>query len=137
MVRTGTGSSAGLPHDWGSSRHSRFIAGIGVEQLSEAGTELAVEDGAADLEQEIGAPAGPPHLLGFVHASVDQEVRGSFGDRRADPQTGTVALGIVDQPSALAGQIAVDLAQRRPQSTRRRILFPIAVALEDRHDLAD
>jgi hypothetical protein len=33
-----------LPRDWGSSCDSRSGAGIGVEQLSEAGTELAVED---------------------------------------------------------------------------------------------
>jgi hypothetical protein len=56
---------AGLPRDRGSSRHSRFGAGIGVEQLSEAGTEPAVEDGAADMEQEIDASAGPSHLLGL------------------------------------------------------------------------
>ena len=70
---------------------------------------------AAQLEQEIGAAAGPSHLLGFVHAAVDQEVGRTFGDRSADPQTGTMAFGIVDQPGALAGQIAVDLAQGGPQ----------------------
>ena len=48
--------SVGLPRDWGSSSHSHFGAGIDFEELSEAGAELAVEDGAADLEQEIGAP---------------------------------------------------------------------------------
>jgi hypothetical protein len=67
-----------------------------MEQL--AGTKFAVEAGA--LEQEIGAAAGPSHLLGFVHAAVDQEVGGAFGDRRADPQTGTMAFGMV--PSDLA-----------------------------------
>jgi hypothetical protein len=51
-----------------------------LEQLSEAAPKFAVEASAADLEQEIGAPAGPPHLLRFVHASVDQEVGGSFRD---------------------------------------------------------
>ena len=80
-----------------------------MEQLSEAGTELAVEDGTADLEQEIGAVAGPAHLLRFVHAAVDQEVGGAFGQRGADAEPGTMAFGVVDQPSALAGQIAVDL----------------------------
>ena len=88
-----------------------------MKQLAEAGTELAVEAGATDVEQEIGAAAGPSHLLRFVHAAVDQEVGGAFGEQCADPQTGTMAFGIVDQPSALAGQIAVDLAQRRPQPT--------------------
>ena len=86
-----------------------------MEQLSKAGPELAVEAGAADLEQEIGTAARPAHLLRFVHAAVDQEVGGSFGERCADPQTGTMAFGIVDQPSTLTGEIAVDLAQRRPQ----------------------
>jgi len=107
----------GVPRDWGSSSHSCFATGIGLsfEELSEGGAELAVDDGATDLEQEIGAPAGPSHLLGFVHAAVAQEVGGPFCYRSADPQTGTMAFGIVDQPGALAGQIAVDLAQRRPQ----------------------
>jgi hypothetical protein len=67
------------------------------------------------LEQEIGAAAGPSHLLGFVHASVDQEVGGAFRDRRADPQTGTMAFGIVDQPGTLTDEIAVDLALRCPE----------------------
>ena len=113
----GTAGVTGLPRDWGSGSDSRFGAEIflSFEKLSEAGAELAVEDGAADLEQEIGAAAGPPHLLGFVHAAVDQEVGGAFGDRRADPQTGAMAFGIVDQPGTLTGEIAVDLAQRRPQ----------------------
>jgi hypothetical protein len=43
----------GLPRDWGSGSHSRFGAGIGFEELSEA--EFTVEDGAANLEQEISA----------------------------------------------------------------------------------
>jgi hypothetical protein len=54
-------------------------------------------------------------LLGFGHAAVDQEVGGAFGERGTDPQTSTMTLGIVDQPGTLAGQIAVDLAQRLPQ----------------------
>ena len=34
-------------HAIGASSHSRFEAGIGIEELSEIGVELAVEDGAA------------------------------------------------------------------------------------------
>jgi hypothetical protein len=75
-----------------------------MEQLAEGGAELAVEGGAPDLEQEIGAAAGPAHLLGFVHAAVDQEVCRTFGDRRADPQTGTMAFGIVDQPETMGSR---------------------------------
>src|SRR3954452_15335969 len=104
----------GPSKDWGSSSHGHIGNGIdfSFEELSEGGAELAVEGGA--LEQEIGATAGPSHLLRFGHAAVDQEVSRTFGDRRADPQTGPMAFGIVDQPSPLAGQIAVDLAQRGP-----------------------
>ncbi len=70
---------------WSSSwrrQHGHIGNGIdfGFEELSEGGAELAVEDGATDLEQEIGAPAGPAHLLGFVHAAVDQEVGSAFGE---------------------------------------------------------
>jgi hypothetical protein len=90
-------------------------AGSAALKLSEAGPEFVVETGAADLEQEIGASAGPSHLLGFVHAAVDQEVCGAFRDRRADLQTGAMAFGIVDQLGILADEIAVDLTQRCPQ----------------------
>jgi hypothetical protein len=34
--------------------------------MTEAGAELAIDDSAADLEQEIGAAAGPAHLRRFV-----------------------------------------------------------------------
>jgi hypothetical protein len=79
--------SGGASRSWGSGSPGQVGDGIdfGIEQRFEAGSELAVEDSAADLEQEIGAPAGPPHLLGFGHAAVDQEVGGPFRDRRADP----------------------------------------------------
>ena len=86
-----------------------------MEQLAEAGIEFDIEAGAPDLEQEVGAAAGPAHLLRFVHAAVGQEAGRTFSERCADPQTGTMAFGIVDQPGALAGQIAVDPAQRSPQ----------------------
>src|SRR5689334_4585492 len=41
--------------------------GIGIEQLSGPEAELAVEDGAADLAQEIGTTVKPSHLLRLVH----------------------------------------------------------------------
>src|SRR5215218_9294247 len=80
-----TTRESGASRSWGSGSPGQVGDGIdfGIEQRFEAGSELAVEDSA--LEQEIGAPAGPPHLLGFVHAAVDQEVGGPFRDRRADP----------------------------------------------------
>ncbi len=42
------------------------------------------------------------------YASVDQEVGRALGERRADPQAGAPSLGVVDQPSTLAAQAAVD-----------------------------
>lgn len=72
----------------GASCHSRFRAGIGVQQLSETGTELAVRTGTPNLEQEIGAVAGPARLLRFVDVAVDQEVGGAFGERGAEAVTG-------------------------------------------------
>src|SRR5689334_5902251 len=131
---------SGPSRTWGSGRHGQIGGGLGfgLEQLAESGAELAVDDGAADLEQEIGAAAGPAHLLLLVHAAVDQEVGGAFGDRRADPLTGAMALGIGDQPGALAGETAVDLAQRRPQPARRGTpRAAAALAPEGRHGLAE
>jgi hypothetical protein len=53
--------------DWGSGSYSQVGGGIGIEQLSGPEAELAVEDGAADLAQEIGTAARPSHLLRLVH----------------------------------------------------------------------
>ena len=66
-----------------------------MEQLAEAGTEFAVEGGATDLEQEIGAAAGPSHLLGFVHAAIDQEV--SAGDCRVIGGAAAIAVPELDR----------------------------------------
>jgi hypothetical protein len=65
--------------------HSGAGIGIGSEEVIEAGMEIAVGGGAADLEQELGAATGPSHLLRLVHARIDQEVGGAFRDRGADP----------------------------------------------------
>ena len=75
-----------------------------MEQLAEAGIDFVLEAGPMDLEQEVGATAGPSHLPGFIHAAVDYKFAVPFGERCADRQTGTMALGIVGQSGALAGQ---------------------------------
>jgi hypothetical protein len=66
----------------------------GLESLSEAGTERAIVDGAANLEQKIGTSSRPAHLLRFVHPAVHQKVGRPFGDRGRDPRSGTVPLGV-------------------------------------------
>jgi hypothetical protein len=67
---------------WGSGSHSQVggEAAIGFEDLSERRIDLAVEDGTANLEQKVGTSAGLSHLLRLVHAAVDQEVGGCFGE---------------------------------------------------------
>src|SRR5215213_8263007 len=56
-MRTYSGRPRGLPRDWGSGcgGHWRERVIGGVETLPEAGAERAVVDGAADLEQPVGA----------------------------------------------------------------------------------
>jgi hypothetical protein len=57
-------------------RISKGRVGIGdpIKSISEPNTERAVVDCATNVEQ-IGAISRPSHLLGLVHASVDQEIR--------------------------------------------------------------
>src|SRR4051794_41831839 len=72
--------SGGLPSDWGSGRHGELCGGVDVlEQLAEAGTELAIEDSAVDLEQEGSAAAGAPPLLRFFYSTGGPESGGGFG----------------------------------------------------------
>jgi len=71
------------------------LGGSRLEQVAETGAERAVVDGAADLEQQIGAAPGPAHLLRLGHAPVDQEVGRALGQRRPNPQAGPVPVGVV------------------------------------------
>jgi hypothetical protein len=101
----------------GVSGGNRYLRGRIVnelELLSEAGAERAIIDGAANLEQEIRPSSRPAHLLRLVHAAVHQEIGCPFGDRGADPQSGTIPLGIIDQLVALAGEITIQRMQGRP-----------------------
>jgi hypothetical protein len=96
----------GVPRDWGSGRHRQVGNGIDfdLEQLTEAELAVAVENGAADLEQKISTAAGPSHLLRFVHAVVDQEVGGCFRQRGTDPQTSAMAFGLPSDWGSGTGQ---------------------------------
>ena len=119
-------------------RQLRVWAGDRLKQVAEPRTERAVVDRTANLEQKIGASSRPSHLLRFVHSSIDKEVRSPFGHRSSDTQAGAISLGVIDEPVALAAEVAVDFVQRRPQLARRHAFRAMAVlALEDMHDLAD
>src|SRR4051794_31203607 len=113
----GSDGYMGLPQDWGSGGDGRWRVRVvgGPEALPEAGAERAVVDGAADLEQPVGAAPGPAHLLRFGHPAVHQEVGRALGQGRAAPLPRPVSLGIVDQPVALAGEVVVQRPQGGPQ----------------------
>ena len=103
-----------LPQDWRSVhyRHWRgWIVGW-LKYLSAAGTGRAIVIGAANREQEIGASSRPAHLLRLVHSPIDQKVRHTFGDRSANTQAGAIPLGVIDEPTTLTSEIAVDVKQR-------------------------
>src|SRR5271165_3983518 len=109
-----------------------------LKQVAESRAECAVVDCTPNLQQQVGASSRPSHLLRLVHPPVDQEVGRAFSHRRSDAQACTVSFGIIDEPSALATEIVIDLVQRVPQLagwyTRRAMT---ALALEDMHSLAD
>src|SRR5260370_25137733 len=116
------GAVAGLLQKWGSGGNRclrKWVVG-GLESLSEAGAERAIVNSAANLEQKIGTSSRPAHLLRFVHPAVHQEIGCPFRDRGANSQSGTVPLGIIDHPIALAGEITIQRVQRGPQLSRGR-----------------
>ena len=112
-----TRMAMGLPQNWGSGGNGRLRVTIvgSLEALPEAGAERAVVDGAADLEQPVGAAPRPAHLLRFGHPAVHQDVGRALGRRRADPQPGPVPLAVIDQPVAPPDEVAVQRLQRGPQ----------------------
>src|SRR5208337_5131670 len=100
--------------------------------------ERAIIDGAANLKQKIRPSPRPAHLLRFVHPAVHQKIGRPFGDRGADPQFGTVPLGVVDQPVALSGEITIQCVQGGPQLSRRRNGPPLPLfPLKMMHHCAD
>src|SRR5208282_2480204 len=119
-------------HQWRRGGRDR------LKQVAESRAERAVVDRTPDLQQQVGASSRPSHLLRLVHPPVDQKVGRAFSQRSSDAQACTVSFGIIDEPSALATEIVIDLAQRVPQlagwHTRSAMT---ALALEDMHDLAD
>src|SRR5271166_5781453 len=131
----------GVSRKWGVSRRLHQWRRGGrdrLKQVAEARAERAVVDRTPNLQQQVGASSRPSHLLRLVHPPVDQEVSSTFSHRRSDAQACTVSFGIIDEPSALATEIVIDLVQRVLQlagwHTRSAMT---ALALEDMHDLAD
>ncbi len=86
-----------------------------LKSVAQSRAERSIVDRAANLKQEIGASSGPAHLLRLAHSPIDEKVCGSFCNRSSDTQTGTVSLGIVDEPTTLTSEITVDVKQCMPQ----------------------
>jgi hypothetical protein len=82
-----------------------------LKRLAEPGAERSIVDGAADLQQKAGAAPGASHLLALVHPAVHKEIRRRFGELCPDAQFGPVRFSVIDQPVALAAEIAVKLGQ--------------------------
>jgi hypothetical protein len=59
VVEGGTAARLGVRRRSPWSDLDHWLAGL----LSEAGTERAIVDGAADLQQQVGAASRPAHLL--------------------------------------------------------------------------
>ena len=113
-----------------------------VRELRQVGSDLAIIDGAADLEQkEVGASSGPSHLLRLVHPAVHEMIGGPFGDRCPHPQTSAMPRRVIDQPCALAPQITVEPEKGRPELSRSRPLPALCprIAVRPHHgaDAAD
>ena len=100
----------GVSSEWGSSGAGQPLVLVGMRPKSAAQsrTKRPIVDGAANLKQEIGTSSGPTHLLRLVHSPIDEKVCGSFCNRSSDTQTGTVSLGVVDEPTTLTSEITVD-----------------------------
>src|SRR4051795_7602761 len=107
------GTVASLGGSGGNRRLRLRIVGW-VEFLSVARTKRTIVDGAANLEEEIGPSPRPAHVLRFVHPPIDQEIGRPLRDRGTNPQAGTVPLGVIDHPVALAGEIAIQRVQGGP-----------------------
>src|SRR3954452_14632073 len=92
----------GPSRSWGSGGHRHWRVWVVGRQefLPETGAERAVVEGTADLEQPIGTAPRPAHLLRFVHATVDEEIGRSLGQRCANPQPSPVPFAVVDQPTS-------------------------------------
>ena len=83
LAKAGEGSVQNMV---GSRGHCqcRMGAGLGVETLAESVSQRAVVDRTSNLQQQISTSSRPAHLLAFLHAAIDQEVRRAFRHRRAN-----------------------------------------------------
>ena len=63
---------------------------------------VTIKYARANLQQQVGAPGAPAHLLFFHHAPAHHLVHRRFHKPRADPLTITVAFAIVGDENLIA-----------------------------------
>ena len=69
---------------------------------------LAIQHPGANLQQEMGAPLAPLHLLLFHHALADHLVHGRFDKARADALAVAVPLAIVGDKARIVRDVGVN-----------------------------
>jgi hypothetical protein len=122
LAVSGVEVEVGLPQKWGSggNRGWRMCIVGGLESLSESGTERAVVDRAANLEQEIGTSSRPSHLLRFAHPAVHQKIGRPLGDR-GTPSSGVTSVGLGRPAARRSPRPAADHQQSPPDDTAQQL----------------
>jgi hypothetical protein len=86
----------------GSHRHQLGECAKPRIPLLECGLSGAIRDTRADLQQEMRAAWGPPHLLLFTETPADHLVHGRLHKTGIDPFALAVALAIVRNKALIA-----------------------------------
>src|SRR5438270_8327414 len=76
---------------------------------------VTIEHACANLQQQVGAPMAPAHLLFFHHAPAHHLVHRRFHKPRADPLAVTVAFTIVGDERLIAIDERVEFLYRLAQ----------------------
>src|SRR5208337_1442624 len=109
----------------------RWLDGISVRNLNRAYRYRPRTEPGAEGPRRVATSA----FADFCSSGGSPGIGCPFGDRGPNSQPGTMPLGVIHQPGALAGQIAIQRPQGRPKLSRWRDGFAaVRPAPEMRHD---
>src|SRR5713101_5545815 len=98
-----------------SGHHRRRVGAEPRIPLAERCLPFSVQHPGADLQQQVGPPLAPPHLLLLHHPFTHHVVHRRFHKTRTDPLAVAVALAVVRDEAAIAldrrGKLLYRLAQ--------------------------
>src|SRR6266851_1876049 len=98
-----------------SGHHRRRVGPEPWIPLAERRLPFAVQHPGEDLQQQVGPPLAPPHLLLLHHPFTHHVVHRRFHKTRTDPLAVAVALAVVRDEAAIAldrrGKLLYRLAQ--------------------------